>query len=174
MIVHSPDDSYSITSFGKVWVAATTKRLVSDPGRFTELVEKFVARFGSGFLQRAAEASACYRTANYLACCALAGAAAESILLSLAIAKSAGNEAQVLSTYRSAGGRRKITDRVLGNVPGGIAEQVRTASNVLHFWRDETTHGTPTTISEIEAYWSLGQLLRFGQLADDNWATLVS
>jgi hypothetical protein len=31
---------------------------------------------------------------------------------------------------------------------------------VLHYWRDDAGHGTATTISEIQAHFSLSQLLR--------------
>jgi hypothetical protein len=56
------------------------------------VLQPFIGRFGDGFAQRAAEASRCHRTTNYLACCVMAGAAAESILLAVAIAKMAGDE----------------------------------------------------------------------------------
>jgi hypothetical protein len=91
-------DGYSLTAYGRAWVrdAANRPHLPTDPGRFAEVVTPFAARLGAGFLQRAIEASRDYRTANYLPCCAMAGAAAESILLALAIAK-LGDEGQVLS-----------------------------------------------------------------------------
>jgi hypothetical protein len=166
-------DGFSLTHFGREWIATAAKRPPSDPGRFGEIMWPFAARFGAGFLQRAMEASRCYQTGNYLACCAMAGAATESILLAVAIAK-IGDEETTLREYRSAGGRKKITDRIAGAVKGGLATHFMTASGVLSFWRDETAHGVHTTISEVEAQASLAQLLRFAQLVHDNWTTLSS
>jgi hypothetical protein len=57
---------------------------------------------------------------NYLACCAMAGAAAESILLAVAIAKT-GDEDKMLKTYRAAGGRRDLTRLVAASVAPTVA-----------------------------------------------------
>ena len=103
----------------------------------------------------------------------MAGAAAESILLAVAIAKMAGDERKVLAEYRGAHGRKKITDRITGGLRQGLAEQFVTAGSILNFWRDEAAHGTRTTITEVEAQASLAQLLRFAQLTADNWAVLT-
>ena len=46
VIGHSPDDGYSITSFGKGWVAVATQRPPTDPGSFLQIVQPFAARFG--------------------------------------------------------------------------------------------------------------------------------
>src|SRR5439155_1301026 len=74
-------DGFSLTEFGRGWVQIAAQHPPSDPSRFSEVLQPFIGRFGEGFAQRAAEASRCYRTTNYLACCVMAGAAAESILL---------------------------------------------------------------------------------------------
>ena len=74
-------DGFSLTEFGRGWVQTAAQHSPSDPSRFSEVLQPFIGRFGEGFAQRAAEASRCYRTTNYLACCVMAGAAAESILL---------------------------------------------------------------------------------------------
>jgi hypothetical protein len=114
----------------------------------------------------------CYWTGNYLACCVLSGAAAESVLLAIAIAKS-GDEAKVLASYRSASGRKKITDLIVGNVAKSIAEHFTTASGVISYWRDEAGHGLRTTVSEIEAYAALLHLIRLAQFSTDNWQALT-
>jgi hypothetical protein len=103
----------------------------------------------------------------------MAGAAAESILLALAIAKT-GDESKVLGQYRSDRGRQRVTQSILGNVERGLSTQFTSASDVLHFWRDETAHGIHTTITEPQAHASLWQLYRFAQLADSRWATFTS
>jgi hypothetical protein len=167
-------DGFSLTEFGRGWVQTAAQHPPSDPGRFSEVLEPFIGRFGEGFAQRAAEASRCYRTTNYLACCVMAGAAAESILLAVAIAKMAGDEGRVLAQYRGAQGRKKITDLITGGLRSGLAEQFVTARGILSFWRDEAAHGTRTTITAVEAQFSLAQLLRFAQLTADHWDSLVA
>jgi hypothetical protein len=166
-------DGFSLTEFGRGWVQTAAQHPSSDPSRFSEVLRPFIGRFGEGFAQRAAEASRCYRTTNYLACCVMAGAAAESILLAVAIAKMAGDEGKVLTQYRGAQGRKRITDLITGGLRQGLAEQFGTARGILSFWRDEAAHGTRTTITAIEAQFSLAQLLRFAQLTADNWDTLT-
>jgi hypothetical protein len=165
-------DGFSITAFGREWLADSAKRPPTDPSRLLEIVQPFAVRFGPGFLQRGAEASSCYRTGNYLACCAMTGAAAESILLAVAIAK-IGDEEEVLKEYRSSQGRRNITGRVVANVPKHVKDQFTDMTGMIHYWRDESAHGTHTTIGEAEAYITLSQLIRFAHLADDHWATLT-
>jgi hypothetical protein len=50
----------------------------------------------------------------------MAGAAAESILLAVAIAKT-GDETKVLKDYESAGGRGRVTKLVLHGLTGSVA-----------------------------------------------------
>jgi hypothetical protein len=111
---------------------------------------------------------------NYLAACVLAGAAAESILLAVAIAKSGGDEAKVLAQYKTGSGRSRVLSAVVGNVTPGIASQFQNASQVLHHWRDEAAHGTASTITEVEAHTSLSQLLRLAQFTSDHWGKLTA
>jgi hypothetical protein len=117
-------DGFSLTEFGRGWVQTAAQHPPSDPSRFSDVLQPFISRFGEGFAQRAAEASRCYQTTNYLACCVMAGAAAESILLAVAIAKMAGNEGKVLNEYRIAQGRKKITDRTTGGLLQGCASDL--------------------------------------------------
>jgi hypothetical protein len=66
-------DGFSLTEFGRGWVQTVAQHPPSDPSRFSEVLQPFIGRFGEGFARRAAEASRCYRTTNYLACCVMAG-----------------------------------------------------------------------------------------------------
>jgi hypothetical protein len=166
-------DGFSLTEYGRGWVQAAAQHPPTDPSRFSEVLQPFIDRFGEGFAQRAAEASRCYRTTNYLACCVMAGAAAESILLAVAIEKVGGHEGTVLAEYRGAHGRKKIIDRITGGLRQGLAEQFVTVGGILSFWRDEAAHGMRTTITEGEAQASLAQLLRFAQMTSDNWVALT-
>jgi len=166
-------DGFSVTSAGHQWLTTLAKRPPSEPTRVVQILRPFEPRFGAGFLQRAAEASACYQTGNYLACCAMAGAAAESILLALGIAKIS-DEAQVLREYRSAQGRARITSRILSGANRSLTEQFGAMNNLLYYWRDETSHGVYTTVGEEQANLSLAQLVRFAHLVNDHWEALTS
>src|SRR5262249_17427164 len=139
---------FMLSAFGKAWLKDASQRPTVDPSRLAELLQTFAYRFGGGYSQRATEAVRTYRTCSYLAACVMSGAAAESILLAVAIAK-VGDEAKVLATYKSSNGRRSVTQQIVANVPQGIAAQFQTAMQVLHYWRDDAAHGSTTTITEI-------------------------
>lgn len=113
-------DGYSITAFGRTWLQDARDRPIIDPSRLSEGLRIFGKRFGDGYAQRATEAVKTYRTINYLAACVMAGAAAKSILLAVAIAKE-GDESKVVADYKNGGGRSRVTKRVLNNVSLGIA-----------------------------------------------------
>ncbi len=167
-------DGYSVTEFGRAWAKAAKERLTpTDPGRFAQVIEPFADRLGRGFVQRAVEASHCYRMGCFLACCAMAGAAAESILLAVASAQ-VGDEHRVLADYRSSNGRDKILKRIVGSRPAGLGERVTAGAGLLAYWRDEAAHGTESGIAEAEAQAVLTQLLRFAQVAHDNWLVLTA
>lgn len=53
-----------------------------------------------------------------------------------------------------------------------MRERFVTASSILNFQRDEAARGTRTTITAVEAQFSLAQLLQFAQLTTD-WDTLM-
>ncbi len=172
---HAEGDGYSLTAHGREWIAHYDQPgpFPVDPGRFAAIITPYAARFGQGFLQRANEAAGCYRALNYLACCAMCGAACESILLALAIQRT-GDEAAVLKEYRSAGGRKKILNMLSGQQTERIRGAIVTASNLLSFWRDETAHGTATAVGEFEAHDAMSRLLRFAQFADAEWDAITA
>jgi hypothetical protein len=62
----------------------------------------------------------------------------------------------------------------MGGLTASIVNQFTVALSVLHYWRDDASHGVMTTISEIEAHASLLQLLRLAQFASDHWDKLTS
>jgi hypothetical protein len=165
-------DGYVLTKFGREWVKQASRRPIVDPSRLSQVLQTFSEHFGDGYAQRATEAVATYRTANYLASCVMAGAAAESILLALAVIKEK-NETKVLDEYNTSGGRRRMTKLLTRGVTQSVAAQFETALQVLHYWRDDAGHGSMTTISEIEAHASLTQLLRLAQFASDHWDVLT-
>jgi hypothetical protein len=136
-------------------------------------LEKPGRLLGSGFLQRAAEAASSHMSGNYLACCAMCGAAAESVLLAIGIAKTA-DETNVLDAYRQRDGRRKVMHIIFDNPSvGTLRSRFETGFNLLTYWRDDAAHGQFSTISELEAYDALGRLLRLASLAAENWSRLT-
>jgi len=165
---------YCLTEAGRARLAELADQpwVPVDPSRYSEALKRFSGNLGPGFEQRSYEAARSYDAGNYLACCAMCGAAAESILLAIAIAKSR-DEGATLATYRTANGRRKVVESVVGQARQTIAEPFRSATGLLSFWRDEAAHGLASTISEIEAHEALARLLRFAQYATDNWDELT-
>lgn len=138
-----------------------------------QLFEKLSeGRLGLGFGRRASEAANCHALKCYLASCAMCGAAAEAIVLSVAIAKD-GDEKRVLKLYQATHGRRNVINFIIGSAGPGIVAAFKAATDLLSYWRDEAAHGTVSEISEIEAYTALHQLLRFAQFACDRWEELV-
>lgn len=165
-------DHWSITKFGFEWLAKASSRPFLEMSRMSQVLAGFVPKFGAGFGQRAVAAVRTYRTANYLASCTMAGAAAESILLAAAIAKS-GDETKTLKMYEAAGGRSRVTTYLTGQATSSVQRQFVAALHVLHYWRDDAAHGQQTTISEVEAYSAISELLRLAQFVSDQWADLT-
>jgi hypothetical protein len=165
-------DSYVITSFGRTWLQEAKQRPFIDVGRLAQLLGSFSPKFGDGYAQRATESVKTYRTANWLAACVMAGAAAESILIAAAVAKS-GDEKQVLATYNGASGRSRTTKLVSHGVRPSIQHHFESALQVLHYWRDSASHGVATSLGEIDANASLMQLLRLAQFAEKYWGQLT-
>lgn len=165
---------FSATSLGRSWIASgALLPILLDSARLSELFASPSGRLGPGFLQRANEAARCHAFGANLAACAMCGAAAESIVLAIAIAKS-GDEASVLKSYLAAQGRKRTIDGIVRGARASIADAFKAATDLLSYWRDEAAHGRASEISEIEAHTALGRLVRFAQFASDNWAELVA
>lgn len=171
----SGGNGYSVTPSGQEWLqeAARYDYVPIEPGRFARVLDGFSARFGAGYQERAQEAVRCYGANAYVACCAMCGAAAESIILALAIAKTS-DETRVLRTYESAGGRGRIEAIILGQQPPQVQTEFRSSANLLKYWRDSAAHGRRSNITDNEAYTSLALLLRFAQFANDRWGDLIA
>ncbi|NCS99752.1 hypothetical protein GW765_02095 [Candidatus Parcubacteria bacterium] len=171
----SAGNGYSITPFGKQWLSESDKDIFipTEPGRFSEMLAPFSKIFGSGFHERANEAIRCYNGHTYLACCVMCGAAAESILLHLAIQKE-GVEEKVLKLYKASNGRKKLEDLIVGQQKQNLKIDFEVCFGLLKYWRDEAAHGRKSTITESEAYTSLALLLRCAQFAQGNYQSLTS
>jgi hypothetical protein len=170
----SSGNGYSITPFGHKWLSEAGKDdyVPTEPGRFAQMFEPLKERFGPGFYERSQEAVRCYGAHAYLACCAMCGAASESILLATAIAKK--TEEEVLRLYVTANGRSKIENIVIGQAKDYLKREYRGYTSLVKYWRDESAHGKISGISDNEAYTSLALLLRFAHFVNDNWDELAS
>lgn len=174
----TPDGSagcgFTITPFGKKWLGEPVAQtfLPTEPERFARLLEPYRRRFGDGFHQRAQEAMRCYVAHAYLACCSMCGAAAESILLAAAIARSSDPD-QVMKTYRSASGRSRVENIVFGQAPDRLKREASGLSGLLKYWRDASAHGSTINVSDDEAFASIASLLRYASIVEREWKELT-
>jgi hypothetical protein len=171
----SAGSGFSVTAFGRTWLAEDQADtfVPTEPGRFAELLAPFSDRFGLGFQERAQEAVRCYGAHAYLACCAMCGAAAESVLLATAVAKT-GDEPTVLRAYATATGRQKVENIVIGQATDHVKREFRGLTELLKYWRDEAAHGSVSNISDNEAYTSLAMLLRYAMFIAKSWEELIA
>ena len=167
-------NGYSMTPAGKKWLKDATQydSLPIEPGRFSKLLDGFTARFDEGYGERSQEALRCYKAFAYLGCCAMCGAAAESILLDVAIAKD-GDQDKIEKLYSSGDGRRAIENLIFGPQPENVQAECRGYLSLLKYWGNLTPHGKASGITEVEAYTALMLLLRLAQFANDRWDELA-
>ena len=166
---------YSLTVAGAAALDQldVTTILITQPGSLAATFAEYQPRYGEGFHQRAQEAIKCRNAEAWLACCAMAGAAAESVLLALAIDK-VGNEEDVLCQYRRAGGRQKVLNIIVGKANANTRNSLTAFSGIISFWRDEAAHGRASPISTANADEALRQLLHMCQWVDREWAALTA
>lgn len=171
----SAGGGYSLTPFGKEWIkkASHVDYIPIEPGRFAKIISKLSPKFGPGFSERAQEAMRCYNIQTYLACCVMCGAASESIILAIAIIKK-GNENEILRIYKSATGRNRIANFIIGQKNNYIKGKFLGYTDLLKYWRDIAGHGQKSDISDDEAYIALNLLLGFAYFANDNWDDLIT
>lgn len=167
-------DGYSLTPFGQEWIikGGDFDYVPSEPGRFSNLLNKYGSIFGVGFKERSQEAVRCYGAHAFLACCAMCGAAAESILLAIAVAKS-NDESKIFRDYSSRGGRGRIENFIIGQQQKSIQDEFRGYTSLLKYWRDYASHGRKSNISDNEAYTALLLLLRLVYFSNDKWNELI-
>jgi hypothetical protein len=161
---------FSVTAYGRRWLQEHSSRQVlpMQPRRFLQLVERFGSRFGAGYLVRVREALGCYEAGQRLACCAMCGAAAESILLRLG--SELQGEEEVLRAYLGRDGRRKVEQFVLHGTAEHVQRAFRGYMDLLKYWRDEAAHGRPSEISDDEAFTSLLLIAHLAQFSNDTFA----
>jgi hypothetical protein len=169
----SAGSGFSITPFGRAWLAEPDHDtfVPTEPERFGQLLEPYRQNFGSGFHLRAQEAIRCYGAHAYLACCAMCGAAAESIMLAIAAAKV--GEDKAIALYLGANGRSRVEKLVTGQLDERLRRELQAFSNLLKYWRDASAHGRDLEIGDNEAFTSIALLLRLAASGQQNWASLI-
>jgi hypothetical protein len=171
--VYELEECYTITAAGHEWLASATARYVpTAPGRYLAALKTPDTLPGPGFMQRAGEAAGCHLYENHLACCAMCGAAAESALLAIAIARTGGPD-RVEKEYRGFHGRKNVTKLIFGSTSTKLSNEFQSAFDLLSYWRDEAAHGGPSTISPVQSYDALDRLLRLAFFTWDNWESLT-
>lgn len=170
-----PDGGYSLTAAGRASLPNldAIAILIAQPGSLAAALTGYQGRFGEGFHQRALEAIKCRNAEAWLACCAMVGAAAESVLLALAIAK-VGDEAQVLAAYRQTGGRQRALNLIVGQANAHRRDTLTTFAGIISLWRDEAAHGQASPLGTANADEALRQLLHMCQWVDREWANLTA
>lgn len=165
---------FSVTPFGEKWLSEEDfdTFVPTEPERFGELLADCKLLFGPGYHERAQEAIRCYGAHAYLATCAMCGAAAESILLAIAIERT-GDEAAILQGYQSRNGRLSLENEVFGQAKREIKSIMESMNGLLKHWRDEAAHGKSSKICETEAYLALQTLLRVSIQMSRYWSELT-
>lgn len=165
---------FVVTEYGESWLRGLSDYDVSptEYGRFSQLLARHKSKLGKGFYARSQEALRSYRSQNHLACCAMCGAAAESITLALAIAKK-GSEKGALKEYGSSGGRGKTERFLLANQDKHITRNLPNYTSLLNDWRDIAAHGDVPDVGEEEAFTALLLLLRYAKFAEERWEVIV-
>jgi hypothetical protein len=171
---HGDGEGYTITEFGRTWLAEHTKPayVPTDAGRIASLLTRRPDLFGDVYVARATDAARCYSAHAYYACCAMIGAAAESIMLTAGIAKL--TEPVALKLYRGTAGRKALTDAVLKGCPDYVAREFRLHADLIGLWRDQSAHAYQSPIGEAEAFVNMRGLIKFAHFAEDRWQHLTA
>lgn len=156
---------FSLTDFGREWLAS--KELAMNPrryGEFGKLLAEFDVVYGEFYAVRSQEALSCFRHGNFVACCAMAGACAETILFT-AYARQLGDEDKALREMMSAGGRGRAETAVLGRLKEGQKMELQSSLALIKYWRDHAAHGLTGRTNQNEAFVALVTLLNLAQAA---------
>jgi hypothetical protein len=166
-------EGYSITAFGHEWIAKheSPAYIPTDPGRVASLLTSRQDLFGPVFVIRANDAALCYSAHAFYACCAMIGAAAESIVLAAGVQKL--TEPTALKLYRGTHGRKSLTEKVLTNCPEYVAKEFRLHAGLIDLWRDQSSHASPAELGETEAFTNLRGLIKLAQFAAARWDHLT-
>jgi hypothetical protein len=163
---------YCYTEFGRRWLKETPPILPTFPNKLTDLLLGFGKQFGDAYRLRCNDAVLAHNGLAYYACCAMVGAAAEAILLTAAVKKLGEDKATKL--YFNKNGRSNLLKSLLGQQRDSLRNDFMRHTELITYWRDQSSHGHQTGISENEAYVALSGLLRFAHFAADHWDELTT
>ncbi len=165
---------FCLTSQGKEWLESASEDhfVALQPGALAAAFERYRGKFGAGYYQRSQEAIRCRSAEAWLGAVTMIGAAAESILLALAIARN-GEEDSVMRAYMARDGRKGVLNMLANPLPSDLARALTSGMSLLSYWRDTSNHGQVIPVSASEAEQALRELLSLSQFASDNWDELV-
>jgi len=156
---------FSLTGFGEQWLkeSAIDSFVPTEPDRFAIMLDPYTSLFGEGFQERAQEAVRCYKAHAFLACCVMAGAAAETILIKVSdkLGITRGKYEQIT----------KIRQKIISESDKGIKEPLIAYSDIVKIWRDEGMHHEAWETRGEKAYISLAMLLLLARFAKEKWFT---
>jgi hypothetical protein len=168
-------DDFLVTARGVKWLADSGDEVVLplELQRFADALKRHSSHFGRTYLQRALEALNCYHAHCYYATCVMAGAAAEAVLIALAVEKK-GERTWVEKRMRGTGGRQELHKALR---PEGGAEgqrRVETLIDLVSYYRDDAAHTLGDPITDEGAQLTLLLLLNVAAYADQHWAYLTA
>jgi hypothetical protein len=169
--------AYRLTPAGLSWLDALAAdgHLTISPyqhDRFLAHLLRGADRFGEPFVRWSKEALECYRYANYLAACVMAGAAAEAMVLAMARVKK-GDDAWVAREARTRGGMTKLENYIVENQNSEVRRQLQSCFALVASWRNDAAHPVDASISETEAFTSLATLARVSGFVHARWAEIT-
>lgn len=166
-------DGYSLTTDGQTWLTSeSTDIFARGPQHLVKLLCEFESNFGSDYATRAREAANSLNARCYLACCAMCGAAAESILLCLST-EMLGSRAEAERIYYGKSGRDRLYKALTDQKAQGLQNTISSAFNILKHWRDESSHGASSSCGRDHAMEAIRILHSLAQTAKKDWAILV-
>jgi hypothetical protein len=170
-VAHS---GYSLTVFAAERLSTLDSNglLLAQSSSLKGAFLRFESRFGAAFGERAVEAVAARDACLWYSCCAMAGAAAEAVLLSLSTAKR-GDADEAMRVYSASQGRRKTMSYLVGSASDYHRQQMESFVGIISVWRDVASHASPTTLSTANADEALRQLLHMCQWVDREWDVLT-
>lgn len=155
---------FSITAYGKNWLEEDQldDYVPTEPDQFAKMLEPYATVFGNGFQERAQEAVRCYNAHAFLACCVMAGAAAETILNKVADKLSiTRGEYEFITQTRQKKFNASSSDRT--------KQYLMAFSDIVKYLRDEGMHHESWETKPEKAYMSLAMLLRLAIFAKGEW-----
>ncbi len=164
---------FSVTRFGEQWLEELGDQCTpSSPDRYAQMLARHNGQLGDGYRERSQDAVKCFLGHAHVACCAMCGAAAESIFLALAGAK-LGDPAEALKIYEARGGRGRLEAKIVSGAAAPLGRMFPRYTDLLKYWRDSASHGAATGIGDEEAHSAIVLLLRFAIFASEHWDELT-